>query len=135
MINQDCFLCNQNPYERVFMIYVNHVMRGMVPKKQHYEIYRLNFNEWVKKILVGEKLVVRIDEFTKLPNGESIFFQDIKFMNHTPMNFDEMYDFHSAKLVYFLYKKIFFMGNFNPFSFTKLELDEKDKINFLHEIL
>lgn len=135
MINQDCFLCNQNPYERVFMIYINHIMRGVIPKKQHLEIYRTNFNNWVQKILVGEKLVVRVDEFTKLPDGGSIFFHKTKFINQTHLNFDDMYDFQSAKLVYVLYKKYFFSCNYNPFSFTKKELSNDDKIRFLHEIL
>lgn len=135
MINQDCFLCDQNPYERVFMIYIDHIMRGVIPKKQHLETYRTNFNNWVQKILVGEKLIVRVDEFTKLPDGESIFFYEKKFINQTHLDFDNMYDFQSAKLVYTLYKKYFFVCGYNPFSFTKNELEKDDKVRFLHEIL
>jgi hypothetical protein len=50
-------------------------------------------------------------------------------------NFNRMYDFDLAKRVYHLYKKHFYLCNYNPFSFTDKELTDEEKISFLHDIV
>jgi hypothetical protein len=45
-------------------------------------------------------------------------------------NFNQMYDFDFAKRVYHLYKKHFYLCNYNPFSFTEKELTDEEKISF-----
>jgi len=50
-------------------------------------------------------------------------------------NFNQMYDFDFAKRVYHLYKKHFYLCNYNPFSFTEKELTDEEKISFLHDIV
>jgi len=50
-------------------------------------------------------------------------------------NFNQMYDFDVAKRVYHLYKKHFYLCNYNPFSFTDKELSDEEKISFLHDIV
>lgn len=54
--------------------------------------------------------------------------------NSRPLEFNDVYDLESAKLVYFLYKRCFFWANYNPFSFTKEILSENQKIRFIHDI-
>jgi hypothetical protein len=49
--------------------------------------------------------------------------------------FNRMYDFDSAKRVYHLYKKHFYLCGYNPFSFTDKELNYEEKISFLHDIV
>jgi hypothetical protein len=46
-----------------------------------------------------------------------------------------MYDLKSAKKVYHLYKKHFYLCDYNPFSFTHNELTKDEKISFLHDTL
>jgi hypothetical protein len=50
-------------------------------------------------------------------------------------NFNQMYDFDVAKRVYHLYKKHFYLCNYDPFSFTEKELTDEEKISFLHDIV
>lgn len=49
--------------------------------------------------------------------------------------FNSMYDIETAKKVYTFYKTHFYFCDYNPFSFTTETLTEKEKINFLHDIL
>lgn len=55
-------------------------------------------------------------------------------ITNKPLEFYDVYSFESAKLVYFLYKKFFYLTDYNPFSFTKQILTEKQKISFIHDI-
>ena len=50
------------------------------------------------------------------------------------IKFDQMYDFHSAKLVYLYFKFVFNLVPYNPFSFTTEILSESEKISFFHDI-
>jgi hypothetical protein len=50
-------------------------------------------------------------------------------------NFNRIYDFDFAKRVYHLYKKHFYLCDYNPFSFTDKELTNEEKISFLHDIV
>lgn len=63
------------------------------------------------------------------------FGQNVKNDKKTQFAFDEMYDFDSAKLVYFYYKTVFNLIPYNPFSFTTESLSDSEKISFLHDIL
>ena len=47
--------------------------------------------------------------------------------------FDEMYDFETAKKVYFYFKKCFYLCGYDPFSFTKNGLTYDEKVSFLHD--
>ena len=49
--------------------------------------------------------------------------------------FNRMYDFDLAKRVYHLYKKHFYLCDYDPFSFTDKELTDDEKISFLHDIV
>ena len=57
------------------------------------------------------------------------------FKTKKSLQFNEMYDFESAKRVYFFYKRVFNIVPYNPFSFTAENLSESEKISFLHDIL
>lgn len=50
-------------------------------------------------------------------------------------NFNQIYDFDLAKRVYHLYKKHFYLCNYDPFSFTDKELTYDEKVSFLHDIV
>ena len=56
------------------------------------------------------------------------------YINERPFRFDELYTMNSAIRVFDYYKKHFFICDYNPYSFTKDELSNEDKIKFLHEI-
>ena len=63
-------------------------------------------------------------------------FEPIKGdLNEDLYDYRNMYDYGSAKKVYHLYKKHFFLCDYDPFSFTHEELTEDEKIGFLHDIL
>lgn len=61
--------------------------------------------------------------------------QDNIFKTNRTIKFDQMYDFQSAKLIYFYYKRVFGLIPYNPFSFTKESLSDSEKLSFLHDIL
>jgi len=56
------------------------------------------------------------------------------FINRRPFEFQELYTKNSAIRVFDYYKKHFYICDYDPFSFTKDELTNEEKINFLHEI-
>jgi hypothetical protein len=57
-----------------------------------------------------------------------------KYINLRPYKFDTVYTNKSAKLVFEYYKKHFFLCGYNPFSFTKDELNNEEKMRFIHDI-
>ena len=58
-----------------------------------------------------------------------------KYKTYREYTFNSMYDVETAKKVYFYYKKHFNLADYDPFSFTTETLTEKEKINFIHDIL
>jgi len=56
-----------------------------------------------------------------------------KYKINRPFSFNEIYSIESANKVYQFQKKLFFICNYDPFSFTTELLDEKTKKKFLHE--
>jgi hypothetical protein len=54
-------------------------------------------------------------------------------INIRPFKFNSVYTSKSAKLVYEFYKKHFFLCGYDPFSFTKNELSNEEKMRFLHD--
>jgi hypothetical protein len=55
------------------------------------------------------------------------------YINIRPFKFDSVYTTASAKLVYEFYKKHFFLCGYDPFSFTKNEMSNQEKMSFLHD--
>jgi hypothetical protein len=58
-----------------------------------------------------------------------------RFITTRPLKFNEIYDFESAKRIYYYYKKVFNLIPYDPFSFTKENLTDNQKYSFLHNIL
>lgn len=56
------------------------------------------------------------------------------YKNLRPFEFTDLYTPNSAAKVYEYFKKHFLICDYSPFSFTKEELSNEDKIKFLHEI-
>lgn len=56
-----------------------------------------------------------------------------KHINVRPYKFNTVYTSESAKLIYEFYKKHFFICGYDPFSFTKNELSNYEKMSFLHD--
>lgn len=52
-----------------------------------------------------------------------------------PYKFNDIYTFESAKRVYEYHKKQFIICGYDPFSFTKEQLSNEDKMKFVHDIL
>lgn len=73
---------------------------------------------------------------TRWASGE---FEDLirknRFINRRAYSFDEVYTIDSAKKVYDFYQNIFYLCDYDPFSFTKEKLSDEMKKNFLHGII
>ena len=57
-----------------------------------------------------------------------------EYINKRPFDFTELYTMNSAIRVFDYYKKHFYICDYDPFSFSKEQLSNEDKIKFLHEI-
>jgi len=58
-----------------------------------------------------------------------------KYMTRRPYRFDETYTIESAKKVYNFYRDLFYLCDYDPFSFTKEKLTDNERKNFLHKII
>lgn len=58
--------------------------------------------------------------------------KDNPYLNKRYYNFNECYEFQTAKLIYHFYKPVFYKFGYSPFSFTTKNLNEKEKVSFLH---
>jgi hypothetical protein len=102
-------------------------------------------NKWRFETILPDKIIKfeNIEEDVKsldfIKNSQKIsyssIFEDNKFKNNRFITFDTVYDLESARKVYNFYKNHFFYFNYNPFSFTKENLTDEEKINFLHNCL
>jgi hypothetical protein len=55
------------------------------------------------------------------------------FKINRPFSFNEVYSFESANKVYQYQKKLFFICDYDPFSFTLDEINDENRKSFLHE--
>ena len=158
----------KNPYRRVFSLFLRFILDNSKVKKIDLPILKEQFNEFIDKIIISDKLRVKVmllldKEYPemmylkkwvfddKMPDyfiREEFFDEDIKKLdfitnfevithklNDDSYDYKTMYDFMGAKKVYHLYKKHFFLCDYNPISFTYNELTKDEKISFLHNIL
>jgi hypothetical protein len=156
----------RNPYERVFLVYLECELYPILVKKDHFEVLKTQFNEWVRKILTPNKLKVGVNEYISKSNYGSKYLKKWVFDDKIPdffvktedlnkdldklgfkfdeiienkeesqFNFNQMYEYDAAKRVYHLYKKHFYLCDYNPFSFTTKELEDYEKIDLIHDIL
>lgn len=155
-----------NPYERVFLLHFEGDLRLIQLKKHHFGDLKEEFNGWGRRILIPNKLKIKVDETFIKTNNTTKYLKKWGFDHKIPdffvksedlindlnklgfhdddiiidnevkqFNFNQMYDFDFAKRVYHLYKKHFYLCNYNPFSFTEKELTDEEKISFLHDIV
>jgi hypothetical protein len=68
-------------------------------------------------------------------NEEFIDSSQIKLKEQRTFEFNEMYSAESAKKIYHFFKRHFYLCGYDPFSFTKEKLTDKEKISFIHDIL
>lgn len=57
------------------------------------------------------------------------------YINIRPYKFNNVYSLESAKRVYEFNKKQFIICDYDPFSFTRQELSNEEKMEFIHDIL
>jgi hypothetical protein len=156
----------KNPYERVFLLHFEGDLRSIQLKKHHFDDLKVEFNDWGRRILIANKLRIKVDETFINTNSTTKHLKKWVFDHKIPdffvksedlindlnklgfhdddiiidndikqFNFNRMYDFDFAKRVYHLYKKHFYLCNYDPFSFTEKELTDEEKISFLHNIV
>lgn len=100
------------------------------------------FNKWkfdsfkpdyVIKLENLQNDVMGVDFIKKQPNlfDKNIFINE-RFSNERYFQFDYMYEVESAKKIFNFYKNHFFGFGYDPFSYTKDNLSNEEKINFLH---
>jgi len=98
-----------------------------------------NTTKYLKKWVFDHKIpdfFVKSEDLVNDLNGLGFIDEDIIINNDVKQfNFNKMYDFDLAKRVYHLYKKHFYLCDYNPFSFTDTELTDEEKISFLHDIV
>lgn len=94
------------------------------------------------KILRMENLVEDLSKIKFVKNSDlwkSGYIHDyISFNEHItkrPYTFNTIYTTKAAKMVYENQHKHFLLGGYDPFSFTKEQLSNIDKMRFLHENL
>lgn len=68
-------------------------------------------------------------------NEEFIDLSQINLKKQRTFEFNEMYSAESAKKIYHFFKRHFYLCGYDPFSFTKGKLTDKEKISFIHDIL
>lgn len=162
--NYDKFIFLVNPYQKVLNFYMNVVLSSLTPifkdKKNDYIFF---FREWVSKIFHCEKLIVELtfdgtdENYTKVLSKfriseiDPIFmvrdenfiydikkiknFDDFDLVNLTyKWKINEFYDYETAKIIFHFYKNDFFMGQYNPFSFSEDNFRLERKIDFIHEL-
>jgi hypothetical protein len=62
------------------------------------------------------------------------YLNENKYINIRPYKFNTVYTEKFAKLIYEYHKKHFFLCGYDPFSFTKNELSNEEKMRFFHDI-
>ena len=70
----------------------------------------------------------KIDFINDFEPKKGLLYEDL-------YDYSTMYDYNNAKKVYHLYKKHFYLCNYDPFSFTSETLTTDEKIGFLHDVL
>ena len=105
------------------------------PGDDYFNKWRLN-NIKIDKLIRFENLqndVLSLDFIKKSPNlFDHSIFSDKRFINKRFLSFDTMYDLSSAQKVFNFYKNHFFSLGYDPFSFTKENLTDEQKIDFIH---
>jgi hypothetical protein len=150
----------------VFLLHFKGDLRSIQLKKHHFDDLKVEFNDWGRRIMIPNKLRIKVDETFINTNKTTKYLKKWGFEYKIPdffvksedlindlnklgfhdddiiidndikqFNFNRMYDFDLAKRVYHLYKKHFYLCNYDPFSFTEKELTDEEKISFLHNIV
>lgn len=98
-----------------------------------------NTPKYLKKWVFDQKtpdFFVKSEDLINDLNKLGFVDEDIILDNDVKQfKFNQIYDFDFAKRVYHLYKKHFYLCDYNPFSFTDKELTDEEKISFLHDIV
>lgn len=152
----------RNPYDRVWSLYLNFYTKNFQPKE--FEKTKKKFNEYIQnsitKTISGFKIdsfygeknhfnkwkftdfipnkVIRLEhienDLKSLDFIKNLYNLDSTHINHRPLTFDLMYEWKSAQIIYQFYKNHFLFFGYDPFSFTKEELSEEEKIKFIHDL-
>jgi hypothetical protein len=104
-------------------------------------ISSLNFENRIPDFFIRTENMVedfqKIDFITQSDLWESGQIQKMIYNNNfkinRPFSFNEVYSFESANKVYQYQKKLFFICDYDPFSFTTDEINDESRKKFLHE--
>jgi hypothetical protein len=104
-------------------------------------ISSLNFENRIPDFFIRTENMVedfqKIDFITQSDLWESGQIQEMIYNNNfkinRPFSFNEVYSFESANKVYQYQKKLFFICDYDPFSFTTDEINDESRKKFLHE--
>ena len=112
------------------------------PNLQNYLMKNLYDGKIPDKYIKMESLVEDLGNLDFIKDSEmwkNGFFTDFlaknDYIKKRPYQFYDVYSKTAAKIVYEYFKKQFFVCNYDPFSFTKDELTDEEKKNFLHDTL
>ena len=104
------------------------------PLTRYYQSY--SFEKKIPDFFIREENIKEDLQLIKFIDFEKIWDDRFLIKNlNSESFFDEMYDFETAKKVYFYFKKCFYLCGYDPFSFTKNELTYDEKVSFLHDVV
>ena len=72
--------------------------------------------------------LTKIDFIGDFETKKGLLYEDL-------YDYRTMYDYNNAKKVYHLYKKHFYLCDYDPFSFTNEILTKDNRISFLHDLI
>lgn len=152
-----------NPYQKVLDLYMNKVLPSHTPiYKDKMGVYCQRFRKWISKMFLCEKLIVSlrfensVEENTKILTkykfsrlNYDFIIRDFKlesdlkkikedfllddFKLEYKWDIKSFYDFQTAKIIFNFYKNEFYIGGYDPFSFSNVNLEKYERVKFLHE--
>jgi len=155
MVFKNYYISMFNPYNLVFTFYVRENLKLIPITKNKRDNVNLLFNLWINEIfcenfflndstsnILTKRIMENLIFFEKknqLTENENKIIQRVldECEKEEFMDFDikNVYEFISAKKVYFYFKKYFNIHNINPFSFTHNNLTTDEKMSFLHDMI
>lgn len=87
-------ICNmRNPYDRMVSIFINYSRGNHLLKKKLRVVFKEKFNEWIDRVLLSDKLVVRVN--TLFGDEKYVLIDKWLFNDRVPDLFIKMEDFMS----------------------------------------
>jgi len=85
----------RNPYDRVFFLFLKGDFGSILVKKDHFDVLKVKFNDWVRKVLIPNKLKVEVSEVFIETNNTPKYLKNWVFDSKIPDFFVKAENFKS----------------------------------------